>query len=213
MAAKLQLDSLLDASSHGMNNPLVAVFICPSTVQLAVGLNIASEMDVCTNCKAWMCRLTKWYRGLKNRKLGVRFYFIFLKHWVDFSLTNYRQKEHTHGTLVAQRLLCQRMVIHLFLGREPRLHSTPPPPPPSYKDIVSFCGAAEWVLQKCLLCLSVWNRRPWRSKGVNPKTRADRFAFYSRAAAAANRAPVESHHTASPGGVFHSSTREAAWPH
>lgn len=52
--------------------------------------------------------------------------------------------------LVAQLLFCQKPVIHLFLGCEPRLHSSLPHT--GYKDIVSFCGAAQtWVLQKCCL--------------------------------------------------------------
>lgn len=63
----------------------------------------------------------------------------------------------TLKVLVAQLLLCQRLVIHLFLGYKPRLHSTLPHT--SYKDIVSFCGAAQsWVLQKMLSHLpSVWS--------------------------------------------------------
>lgn len=57
------------------------------------------------------------------------------------------------STLKKLLLLGQRLVIHLFLGCEPRLHSTLPHT--SYKDIVSACGATQWwVLQKCfLICL------------------------------------------------------------
>lgn len=62
-------------------------------------------------------------------------------------------EKHTLIILDAQLLLCQGLVIHLFLGHEPRLYSTLPHT--SYKDFVSFCGAAQsGVLQNCrLLCL------------------------------------------------------------
>lgn len=96
----------------------------------------------CDNCRAG-CNVVSEYAAL----LQV------LQLSLDFSLVNCPLQRGRGGALwmlVAQLLFCQKPVIHLFLGCEPRLHSSLPHT--GYKDIVSFCGAAQtWVLQKCCL--------------------------------------------------------------
>lgn len=97
----------------------------------------------CDNCRAG-CNVVSEYAAL----LQV------LQLSLDFSLVNCPLQRGRGGgalwMLVAQLLFCQKPVIHLFLGCEPRLHSSLPHT--GYKDIVSFCGAAQtWVLQKCCL--------------------------------------------------------------
>lgn len=80
-----------------------------------------------------------------------------LLHRVDFSLANrqlQQKRAHMECVLHSGCSAKDRWSI-FFLGREPRLHSTLPLPHTSYKDTVSFRGAAQpRVLRKCrLICL------------------------------------------------------------
>lgn len=89
---------------------------------------------------------------MDQRICNFAWVFIALIGFLTSELPSTAEKS-TPWVLDAQLLLCQSLVIHLFLGCEPRLHSTLLHS--GNKDIVSSCGAAQsWVLQKCcLICL------------------------------------------------------------